>query len=192
MQTKADVRSVYERIADSFARTRARPWPEVLDFLDGLPARSRILDVGGGKGRHLKALVARGHHGIGVDFSRELLTIGREGIPPADVRWIEADATRLPLRDRSGGAALCVAGLPPRWHEARAVLPSLPSGRVPGNNYRFRASRRKVFLHRGEPFRPGDKPWLSRREPSRPSSGRSCPTPSTSSSRSAASHSCSS
>jgi len=111
MQTKAEVRSVYGRIADSFARTRARPWPEVLDFLDGLPARSRILDVGCGNGRHLKALVARGHHGIGVDFSRELLTIGREGIPPADVRWIEADATRLPLRDRSVDAALCIAVL---------------------------------------------------------------------------------
>lgn len=111
MRTKAEIRSVYERIADSFAPTRARPWPEVLEFLDRLPARSRVLDVGCGNGRHLKALVARGHRGIGVDFSRKLLAIGRAEVPSMDVRWIEADATRLPLRGRSVDAAMCIAVL---------------------------------------------------------------------------------
>jgi ubiquinone/menaquinone biosynthesis C-methylase UbiE len=53
----------------------------------------------------------RGHDGIGVDFSRKLLEVGRVETSPAAVGWIEADATRLPLRDRSVDAAMCIAVL---------------------------------------------------------------------------------
>jgi len=111
MRTKADVRAIYERIADSFAPTRVDAWAEVLEFIDGLPRASRVLDIGCGNGRHVKALIVRGHRAVGLDFCRRLLAIGRAEIASADASWIEAEAGRLPFRDETLDAATCIAVL---------------------------------------------------------------------------------
>src|SRR5687768_3730688 len=47
----ADQREVWTAIADSFDRTRQRPWPHVVSFLEALPKGSRVLDLMGGNGR---------------------------------------------------------------------------------------------------------------------------------------------
>ena len=112
--SKAAIRLTYEKIAESFAATRVRPWPEVLEFVGGLPADSRVLDLGCGNGRHAKIAAARGHRVVGLDFSRGLLSIGRRESTVAvrgGIGWIEGDAATLPLRDSSFDAAICVAVL---------------------------------------------------------------------------------
>ena len=112
---KPAIRATYERIAESFAATRNRPWPEVEAFIDRLPADSRVLDLGCGNGRHAKLLAGRGHRVIGLDFSRRLLAIGRRDTTHeayADrMSWIEGEATALPFRDSSFDASTCVAVL---------------------------------------------------------------------------------
>lgn len=111
MRTKAEVRDVYERIADSFAPTRSRAWPEVLRFIEDLPRASRVLDVGCGNGRHMKALLRSGQRAVGVDFSRRLLVIGRAELGTPDASWVEAQAGLLPFREDSFDAATCIAVL---------------------------------------------------------------------------------
>ena len=113
--TKAAVRATYERIAEPFAATRAEPWPEVLSFTTSLPADARVVDVGCGNGRHARPLAAAGHHVVAVDFAHSLLVIGRRGsrgrLWASRILWVQGDAVRLPLRDGSMDAALCVAML---------------------------------------------------------------------------------
>lgn len=113
--SKAEIRATYERIADSFAATRREPWPEVDSFVQALPGRSRVLDLGCGNGRHARVLARRGHRAVAVDFSRRLMAIGRretseEGHRIA-IEWVEGDATDLAFQDASFDAALCIAVL---------------------------------------------------------------------------------
>ena len=112
--SKASVRETYERIAASYANARRRPWSEVLDFIEGLPPRSSVLDVGCGHGRHARPLADAGHRVTGVDFSRRLIAIGRSESSrrsPSELRWVVGEATALPFRDSSFDSAMCVAVL---------------------------------------------------------------------------------
>ncbi len=113
--TKAAVRATYERIAEPFAASRAEPWPEVLSFTTSLPPDAQVVDVGCGNGRHARALAFAGHRVVAVDFARNLLVIGRRGSRGRtwgqQILWVQGDADRLPLRDGSVDAALCVAVL---------------------------------------------------------------------------------
>src|SRR5437762_12519292 len=58
-RSKADVRTTYDRIAESYAQARVEPWPEVVDFITDIPAGDLVLDVGCGHGRHSRPLALR-------------------------------------------------------------------------------------------------------------------------------------
>lgn len=113
--SKARVRATYERIAESYATARTRPWPEVLDFISTLSADSFVLDLGSGHGRHARPLASAGHRVVGLDLSRRLLSIGRRdsrSIPRLGrIEWIEGEATALPFRDSTFDAGVCIAVL---------------------------------------------------------------------------------
>jgi SAM-dependent methyltransferase len=72
-------------------------------FLEGyLTNEDRILDVGCGTGRHIIELCRKGYQVVGIDLSKDMLTIAKsdlskEGFSPG---IIQADATRLPLVKR--------------------------------------------------------------------------------------------
>ena len=139
--SKPEIRATYERIADSFAATRVAAWPEVSAFVESLPRASRVLDVGSGNGRHAKVLAMRGHDAVAVDFSRRLLTIGRNetrSLPFAErIAWTEGEATKLPFQGESFDAGICVAVLHhlPTFQDRIAALAEIkrvlrPRGRV--------------------------------------------------------------
>jgi len=113
--SRGRVRATYEAIAESFAQARREPWPEVVDFAEGLPPASRVLDVGCGSGRHVFPLASAGHSVVGVDLSRRMLHLGAEALrlAPRTLRahWVEGDATDLPLRAERFDACTCVAVL---------------------------------------------------------------------------------
>jgi tRNA (uracil-5-)-methyltransferase TRM9 len=101
-----DQRRVWTAIADSFDRTRRRPWPHVVAFLESLPAGTRVLDLMAGNGRHAKAAAALGLPVLALDWSAPLL---RKAPAPTD--RVLADAAALPLRDAAFGACVYAAGL---------------------------------------------------------------------------------
>ncbi len=100
----ADQREVWTAIADSFDRTRQKPWPHVVAFLEGLPPASRVLDLMAGNGRHAKVAAEAAHHVVALDWSLPL-------VRRAHGERVLADATRLPLRTGSFDACSFVAGL---------------------------------------------------------------------------------
>lgn len=60
---------------------------------------SRVLDVGSGPGYVLTAVAARDAWGVGVDQAAPMAVLARKMQP--DVRYLAADAQRLPLRPES-------------------------------------------------------------------------------------------
>jgi ubiquinone/menaquinone biosynthesis C-methylase UbiE len=121
------VREVYDEIAAHFSKTRAYPWPEVEEFLDGLASdtekvgrgetatgpRSVGLDIGCGNGRHAGGLAAITDRVVALDVSHELLTEARARMAAAG--WcgelLQGDASALPLSSGSVDVALYVATL---------------------------------------------------------------------------------
>jgi SAM-dependent methyltransferase len=78
-----------------------------LTAVTGLSAGDRLLDVGCGDGRHLRALADDGVAGTGVDVSPALIDAGRAAAMEAgvEVELLVGDARRLDevLGDRAGG-----------------------------------------------------------------------------------------
>ncbi len=115
----------FDRVARDYDRTRAlhgKTMDKMVDVLTAeLRGRGRCLEVGVGTGRLALPIAERGIPMAGVDLSRPMLHRLREN---AGGRWpfvvAIADATSLPFRDRSMGAALAahVLHLIPNWGEA--------------------------------------------------------------------------
>lgn len=139
-----DIRATYERIAESYAAARRRPWLQVVDFIQGLPRGCRVLDLGCGHGRHARPLAAAGHRVVGVDLSRRLLMIGRaESLVSRDpfrIEWLEGMASTLPFSDSVFDASLCIA-----------VLHHIPSPEL----------RKEALVELRRVLRPGSKAFLS-------------------------------
>jgi tRNA (uracil-5-)-methyltransferase TRM9 len=115
-------RQVWDAIAASFDRTRARPWPHVEGFLAALPKGSRVLDLMAGNGRHSLVAADAGLDPVWLDWSRALATLSSERLP--HVPHVVADATRLPFAEGTFDAAICVAalhGLPDPEHRATSL-----------------------------------------------------------------------
>ena len=72
-------RQFYQSFALHFAATRTRLQPGVLNILEEIPKKVKILDLGCGNGELARQLEHRGHHGVyvGLDFSPELIDLSR-------------------------------------------------------------------------------------------------------------------
>lgn len=104
------IRDVYDRIATHFADTRAYPWPEVEDFLQGVEGAVGI-DVGCGNGRHTETLSDAVDRPLGIDVSRELLTeaVKRRADHGFQAEFLQGEATTLPIQDATVDVGLYVA-----------------------------------------------------------------------------------
>lgn len=90
-----NVVDVYNKIGREFSNTRASvKWPWITDFIESLPKKSSILDVGCGNGRNMKY---EGHHFYGVDNSKTFIEICRE----QDLNVVEGTMMMLPFSKKS-------------------------------------------------------------------------------------------
>ncbi len=67
------------------------------------PARTSVLDLACGAGRHLPHLEAAGHRAVGMDLSGSLLVEARESVGPGAL-LVRGDMRDLPFADDSFGA----------------------------------------------------------------------------------------
>ena len=77
------------------AERRAELFDSILDHLQGLGSKGRLLDVGCGGGHLLASAGQRGWHGLGVDLSHDACAVTRQ----AGVAVVQAEGAALPFRD---------------------------------------------------------------------------------------------
>jgi SAM-dependent methyltransferase len=70
---------------------------------------STLLDLGAGPGTYTRALSARGHKCLGLDYSWNVIKIAKS--KDAGGRYLQGEAYHLPFHDRSFDAVLCVGVL---------------------------------------------------------------------------------
>ncbi|MEN3791879.1 methyltransferase domain-containing protein [Fulvimarina sp. MAC3] len=104
-EAAGNVVDIYKRHALAFDRLRTRALFEKgwLDrFVDAMPHKPRILDIGCGMGEPIGTyLTERGCRITGIDSSQAMLDLARNRFP--DHRWLEADMRTLSLGERFDG-----------------------------------------------------------------------------------------
>lgn len=105
-----NVKRTFDRIAPHFARTRAKAWEPVRDFIEESSGTIGI-DIGCGNGRHAELLSKRTDYVIGIDISKEALYQAHDravanGFP---LELIQADSSLLPLNARTADIAVYIA-----------------------------------------------------------------------------------
>jgi SAM-dependent methyltransferase len=82
----------------------------VLDALDSFAGqrRLRVLDIGCGAGRLVRALALRSHSVVGADVSPAMLERARSAVADAGASLLQADAELLPLRKSSFDVVCCL------------------------------------------------------------------------------------
>lgn len=86
----ASVKDVYNEIGAEFSSTRNYIWPDLKPYLNDIPNKASILDVGCGNGRLLLALSKKAKY-TGIDNSKKLLEEAQKAHPEAN--FIETDIT---------------------------------------------------------------------------------------------------
>jgi len=107
-------KDIWDSIASSFDTTRKKPWHQIQKFLRDMEPNSVLIDIGCGNGRHLVEAIDKNTIVIGLDISRNLLTISRGNIPlekRKKLHLIQGTATHLPLNNNSCDLALYIATL---------------------------------------------------------------------------------
>lgn len=82
----------YEKIASKYAQQYFDDMADVplIDkFLSKLPSQGKILDVGSGPGQFANYMTGKGFEVIGIDFSKEMLTIAKDKVPNVDFRQMD-------------------------------------------------------------------------------------------------------
>ncbi|XP_013921711.1 PREDICTED: alkylated DNA repair protein alkB homolog 8 [Thamnophis sirtalis] len=97
------VHEVYEDIARHFSNTRHSPWPQVMEFLKGLPCGAIVADVGCGNGKYLG--LCKELYMLGCDRSKTLVDICGE----KEFQALVCDALTVPIRSGSCDACISIA-----------------------------------------------------------------------------------
>ncbi|MFH1101520.1 MAG: class I SAM-dependent methyltransferase [Methanobacteriota archaeon] len=104
----------WDAIAESFDKTRKKPWKQCLDFIETLPKNALVADIGCGNGRHLLPCAQYCRQIIGIDISRKFLQITRKKTREkklSNVEYLQGNLTALPLKNDSLDAVLYIAAI---------------------------------------------------------------------------------
>lgn len=104
----------WDTIAESFDKTRKKPWKKCIDFTNELPKVHTVADIGCGNGRHLIPWSTHCNRAIGIDISSNLLRIIQNKIKKElinNVTLIQADMVNLPIKTNSIDAVMCIASI---------------------------------------------------------------------------------
>ncbi len=104
-------REVYNDMAVEFSKTRQWFWDDLNFLLEYIKEGEKVLDLGCGNGRLLKALKEKQVQYLGVDNSEELLLQAQASFPDEKSFFLKADALNLPLKDNEFDKVMSIAVL---------------------------------------------------------------------------------
>lgn len=89
----------YEKIASKYAQQYFDDMvdvPYIDKFLTKLPKQAKILDVGSGPGQFANYMTGKGFEVIGIDFSKEMITIAKGKVSNVDFRQMDIRQLSFP------------------------------------------------------------------------------------------------
>ena len=104
----------WDYIAESFDKTRRRPWKQCIDFIKTLKETDLVVDMGCGNGRHLVLCAEYCKQVIGLDKSKELLYIAKNKSKEKKLKniiFLHSDITFVPIKNETVDAILYIATL---------------------------------------------------------------------------------
>ena len=81
--------SIYNKIAESYAKEFSEPSDHIDDFLKLIPKNGKILDVGCGVGVDANYIQSKGFEVVGIDLSEEMLKLAKQKFPYIDFRLMD-------------------------------------------------------------------------------------------------------
>lgn len=84
-------------------------------------ARTRVIDIGCGDGRHIAEAARRGCYSVGLDYDAAALADARRRLTGHRVDLVIGDASRLPFRDAVFDAVICTETLEHLPDDAGAI-----------------------------------------------------------------------
>src|SRR6056297_493800 len=99
----------WNKIAKKFSNTRKFLWPELEKLDDYVKKGDKIIDLGCGNGRLVKAFKKQISY-VGIDLSKNLINIARKNYKDnKDIHFIQANITNLPLKDNKFDIGFSIA-----------------------------------------------------------------------------------
>jgi len=153
--------SIYDKIAEPYAREFSKPSEYIEEFLDLLPEDAKILDAGCGVGADAGFMASEGFEVIGVDLSKEMLNIARQKFPQIDFK--QQDIRKLDFPPNSFDGILASCSL---IHIPKSDVPSLLESfhqilKKDGAIYIALQGGRSDEVSIDEPFKPDEKLFLN-------------------------------
>lgn len=108
MVDKHAVRAAYDALSAVYVSHREQDLTDQ-DWLSSIPDGSRVLDAGCGPGRPVLARLQASGTPVGLDFSREQLTLATAHVPDAPL--VQGDLTTLPFGDATFDAVIALWSL---------------------------------------------------------------------------------
>lgn len=106
------IEKTWDSIAESFHKTRKKPWQQVIDFISELPINALVGDFGCGNGRHIYEIVRSGRKAIGIDISYSLLQIIQTNKDiTKKINLIHGNLINIPLKNNCLAAIIFIASL---------------------------------------------------------------------------------
>lgn len=122
MSNSAVTKESYEATAREFTRNVAdlAPLESIKKFINFLPVRAKIIDIGCGSGRDAKIFTEQGLSVLGVDFSENLIDIAKVNAPLAEFQRLDIETMTFPPSSFDGAWAGCTL-----CHIPKKILPSV-------------------------------------------------------------------
>ncbi len=86
MDKSEQASSVYDKIAEPYAKEFSKPSEYLDEFLKLIPEKGKVLDVGCGVGIDSGYMASKGFKVIGIDLSKEMLKLAKQKFPKIDFR----------------------------------------------------------------------------------------------------------
>lgn len=94
--------STYQKIADKYSNLYfddLTDTPYIDTFLEKLPGKAKVLDVGSGPGQFTKYMMDRGFEVIGIDYTTEMIEIAKQKVPSGSFK--QMDMRKLEFEDEN-------------------------------------------------------------------------------------------
>jgi ubiquinone/menaquinone biosynthesis C-methylase UbiE len=161
MDKSKQASSVYDKIAELYAKEFAKPSDHIEEFLAMLPKNGKILDIGCGPGVDSGYMTSEGFAVIGIDLSKEMLKLAKQKFPQIDFRQQDIRELDFPHNSFDGILASCslihipkkdIPSLLKKFHQilkkGGAIYIALQGGKS-----------EEIFID--EPFKPDEKLFLN-------------------------------